>query len=154
MHSSDTKTAKTNYVEAFQRADEMAPGCFELMGDVMLVREVQPPEVKSKGGLILTGGNDRKVDGFEANRPCWVEVLKVGEGYFDADGDTIACDTKAGDVVLVGKLSVKWLSHFGPLFSTPEFNLGIIRESEVQARFAGSEKESTYFTALQAALAA
>lgn len=118
------------------------------MGDILLVREIPAQEQKTKGGLYIPTMQLKQVDGLEANRPCWVQVLKVGAGYFDEGEDHVPLDTKPGDIILVGKLSVKWLSTLGPLTSTPENNLGIVRETEIQGRFRGQDVHDTYFRVL------
>lgn len=149
----ETKTPKS-YLEAFQATDKILPDHFELMGNCLLVRELPAPEVKTKSGIVLPGSGIKQVDGFEANRPCWVEVLKVGAGYISEDGDSFTeCDSKPGDIVLVGKLSVKWVSHLGPIHSTHENNLGLVLESEIQARFRGRDTESQYYATLTIELA-
>lgn len=147
----------TPAAKAFTEADKDLPGSFELMGDILLVREIPPKEHKTKSGLILATTGNKQVDGIEANRPCWVEVLKLGAGYFDEnedDGSAIPLDSKPGDIILVGKLSVKWLSTLGDITSTPENNLGLVREGEIQGRFRGQEVHDKYFEVLGAKLAA
>lgn len=146
---------QTNYLEAFTNTDAVCPGDFELFGDILLVRELPPEEHKTKSGLIIAPmGGMKQLDGIEANRPCFVEVLKVGAGFFSEGTDHVPLDSKPGDIILVGKLSVKWLSTLGPITSTPENNLGLVREDEIQARFRGQEVRDRYFKVLGEKLAA
>jgi co-chaperonin GroES (HSP10) len=151
----------SDFVQAFAQTDKaFEDGAFELMGDILLVREIPQKEEKTKGGLYIPKTDLRTVDGFEANRPCWVEVLKVGSGYYEpgAGGPTpdsfedryVPLDSKPGDIILVGKLAVKWVSTLGTITSTPENNLGFVRETEIQARFRGRQVHDMYFEVLEA----
>lgn len=153
----ETMTTKADYLTAIQEVDKELPDHFELLGDVLLVREIPAKEQKTKGGLYIpTSKAVGQVDGIEANRPCWVQVLKVGKGYYDSDGKGdptyFDLDSAPGDIILVGKLAVKWLSVLGSLTSTPENNLGLVRESEIQARFKGQKVHDEYFAVLESKL--
>lgn len=145
------------YLEAFTEADAALPTHFELLGDVLLVREIPPQETKTKSGLYIPTSKMGQIDGIEANRPCWVQVLKIGKGFYDPNaiaGDYLALDSSPGDIILVGKLSVKWISVLGTLTSSPENNLGLVRETDIQARFRGQAVHDEYFTTLESKLAA
>lgn len=139
----------SDFVQAFAQTDQELGEAFELMGDILLVREIPQKEEKTKGGLYIPKTDMRTVDGFEANRPCWVEVLKIGSGYYD-DSDTVPLDSEPGDIILVGKLAVKWVSTLGTIASTPDNNLGFVRETEIQARFRGRQVHDKYFEVLEA----
>jgi chaperonin GroES len=62
----------------------------------VLVRRVQSDE-KTKGGLIIPDSAKEK--------PAEGEVVAVGAGAKDDDGDRIKMDVKAGDRILFGKWS-------------------------------------------------
>lgn len=129
----------TNYLNAFKRLQEEGKECFQIIGDYILVEELENPddEVKTTSGLYVAGSN-KNTDGFEQNKPTLVRVLAVGEGYYDSEGTTVPIDAKSGDIILVGTLSVKWLSTFGPIVSIGKGSrIGITRESEIQLRFKG-----------------
>jgi hypothetical protein len=139
---------ETKLQRAFKHLQEKCGDCFELVGDYLLVEEIPREEVKSPSGLIVSAPMDKisRVDGMEANRPIFVRVLLVGNGYYDTVEEagekiekTIPLDVKVDDILLVGRLSVKWLSYFGPLVSSSKNNLGILREGEKQLRFFGDE---------------
>ncbi len=69
---------------------------FRPLHDRVLVRRVESDE-KTAGGLIIPETAKEK--------PQEGEVVSVGEGARDDDGDRIALDVKAGDRILFGKWS-------------------------------------------------
>jgi chaperonin GroES len=69
---------------------------FKPLHDRVLVRRVQSDE-KTKGGLIIPDSAKEK--------PAEGEVVAVGAGAKDDDGDRIKMDVKAGDRILFGKWS-------------------------------------------------
>lgn len=66
------------------------------LGDRLIVKAVEPKEVK-KGGIIIPETAKEK--------PQEGEVLAVGKGRIADDGKVIAMEVKAGDRVLYGKYS-------------------------------------------------
>ena len=69
---------------------------FTPLHDRVLVRRVESDE-KTAGGLIIPDSAKEK--------PAEGEIVSVGAGLRDDDGDRIAMDVKAGDKVLFGKWS-------------------------------------------------
>jgi chaperonin GroES len=69
---------------------------FQPLHDRVLVRRVESDE-KTKGGLIIPDSAKEK--------PAEGEIVAVGAGARDDDGDRIALDVKVGDRVLFGKWS-------------------------------------------------
>lgn len=69
---------------------------FTPLHDRVLVRRVESDE-KTAGGLIIPESAKEK--------PAEGEIVSVGAGLRDDDGDRIALDVKAGDKVLFGKWS-------------------------------------------------
>ena len=69
---------------------------FTPLHDRVLVRRVESDD-KTKGGLIIPDSAKEK--------PAEGEIVAVGTGAKDDDGDRIALDVKAGDKVLFGKWS-------------------------------------------------
>ena len=69
---------------------------FRPLGDRVLVKRVEE-EQKTKGGIIIPDTAKEK--------PQEGEVIAVGPGARDDDGDYIALDVKAGDKILFGKWS-------------------------------------------------
>ncbi|HYE46886.1 MAG TPA: co-chaperone GroES [Caulobacter sp.] len=69
---------------------------FRPLGDRVLVRRVEE-ETTTKGGIIIPDTAKEK--------PQEGEVLAVGPGGRDEDGDYIAMDVKVGDRILFGKWS-------------------------------------------------
>jgi chaperonin GroES len=69
---------------------------FRPLHDRVLVRRVEAEE-KTAGGIIIPDSAKEK--------PAEGEIVAVGDGLRDDDGDRIALDVKAGDRVLFGKWS-------------------------------------------------
>jgi chaperonin GroES len=69
---------------------------FRPLHDRVLVRRVEAEE-KTAGGIIIPDSAKEK--------PAEGEIVSVGEGLRDDDGERIALDVKAGDRVLFGKWS-------------------------------------------------
>jgi len=69
---------------------------FKPLHDRVLVRRVESDE-KTKGGLIIPDSAKEK--------PAEGEIVAVGAGARDEDGDRIAMDVKEGDRILFGKWS-------------------------------------------------
>ena len=69
---------------------------FKPLHDRVLVRRVQGEE-KTKGGLIIPDSAKEK--------PAEGEVVAVGAGARNEDGDRIKLDVKEGDRILFGKWS-------------------------------------------------
>ena len=69
---------------------------FTPLHDRVLVRRIEGDE-KTAGGLIIPDTAKEK--------PQEGEVVSVGAGARDDDGDRIAMDVKAGDKILFGKWS-------------------------------------------------
>lgn len=128
------------FAKAFKKVNESCRDAFTLNGDCILVEEVPLEEPKTKSGIVLATANKiSQLDGIESNKPTFARVVAVGEGYVDAQGETIPLDCKVGDIILVGRLSVNWLSFLGPLVASGKSQLGITRESEIKLRFHGSD---------------
>ncbi len=69
---------------------------FTPLHDRVLVRRVESDE-KTSGGLIIPDNAKEK--------PAEGEVVSVGAGARNEDGDRIAMDVKSGDKILFGKWS-------------------------------------------------
>jgi chaperonin GroES len=69
---------------------------FTPLHDRVLVRRVESDE-KTKGGLIIPDNAKEK--------PAEGEVVAVGAGARDEDGDRISMDVNVGDRILFGKWS-------------------------------------------------
>jgi len=69
---------------------------FTPLHDRVVVRRLEEDE-KTSGGLIIPDAAKEK--------PSEGEVISVGAGARDEDGDRIAMDVKAGDKILFGKWS-------------------------------------------------
>lgn len=66
------------------------------LGDRVIVKAIEPKEVK-KGGIIIPDTAKEK--------PQEGEIIAVGKGKIADDGKLVAMEVKAGDRVLYGKYS-------------------------------------------------
>ncbi|MGY6635516.1 MAG: co-chaperone GroES [Erythrobacter sp.] len=69
---------------------------FRPLHDRVVVRRIEADQ-KTAGGIIIPDSAQEK--------PSEGEIVAVGEGARDEDGDRIALDVKVGDRVLFGKWS-------------------------------------------------
>jgi len=69
---------------------------FRPLHDRVVVRRIEA-DTKTAGGIIIPDSAQEK--------PSEGEIVSVGEGARDEDGDRIPMDVKAGDRVLFGKWS-------------------------------------------------
>ena len=88
---------------------------FTPLHDRVLVRRVESDE-KTKGGLIIPESAKEK--------PAEGEIVAVGAGAKDDEGDRIAMDVKAGDKILFGQ-------YAGSTVKLDGEELLIMNESEV-----------------------
>lgn len=144
------------YLKAFQAAIEAEPETMTVIGDCILVELIPDEEHKTKSGLVLAPGAQNQINGLSADKPSFVRVLVTGQGYYDDSDDkiekSVPLDSKPGDIVLVGRTSIKPFSVFGRLLNYGEKTLGLIRESDIQIRFRGQEGYDRFFDALNRAI--
>jgi chaperonin GroES len=102
---------------------------FRPLGDRVLVKRVEE-ETTTKGGIIIPDTAKEK--------PQEGEVLAVGPGGRDEDGDYIAMDVKVGDRILFGKWSGTEVKIDGDdLIIMKESDiLGVLDKSDVKAKAA------------------
>ena len=97
---------------------------FRPLGDRVLVRRIEE-ESKTKGGIIIPDTAKEK--------PQEGEVVAVGPGGRDEDGERIEMDLKAGDRILFGKWSGTEVKIDGE-------DLIIMKESDVLGILEGREQ--------------
>ncbi len=102
---------------------------FRPLGDRVLVKRVEE-ETTTKGGIIIPDTAKEK--------PQEGEVLAVGPGGRDEDGDYIAMDVKVGDRILFGKWSGTEVKIDGDdLIIMKESDiLGVLEQSAAKAKAA------------------
>lgn len=88
---------------------------FTPLHDRVLVRRIEGDE-KTKGGLIIPDSAKEK--------PAEGEIVAVGAGARNEDGDRISMDVKAGDRILFGKWSGSEIKIDGE-------DLMIMKESDI-----------------------
>lgn len=129
-----------SYLNLFKELAKESKNLFRLTGDCLIIEELPKEELKTESGILLASVyNARNADGIEENRPVFVKVLLCGEGFYNEEMESIPLDSKPGDICLVGKHSVKWLTSFGPIISKTDARIGLVKESEIQLRFFGDE---------------
>jgi co-chaperonin GroES (HSP10) len=138
---------KSKYLKAFEGAAKEVSDTFELIGDFLIVEEIKDDEMKSKGGIIIASGTQSQVNGLAADKPTFARVLMVGAGFYDdtKDNADVPVSVLPGDIILVGRHSIKKFSVFGKLMSYGETDLGLTKESEIQLRFKGEEGFERFF---------
>ena len=102
---------------------------FRPLGDRVLVKRVEE-ETTTKGGIIIPDTAKEK--------PQEGEVLAVGPGGRDEDGEYIAMDVKPGDRIMFGKWSGTEVKIDGDdLIIMKEGDiLGVLEKSEAKAKAA------------------
>ena len=130
-----------SYVKAFNALQEQCKGLYKLTGDNLIVEELPKEELKTASGIVISATiNARQIDSIEDNRPMLVRVLLVGEGYYDEDGKPVDLDVKPGDICLIGKLGVKWMSSIFDVFiQEGATKVGLSKESEIQFNYGSQD---------------
>lgn len=137
-----------SYQPRFAKID---PLDFQLYGDILVVEEFNVgPMTKAvttndgrKVELILDVGNAggaRQLGSMKEDKPLLVRVLLAGRGYYDAEkGTTTPLDEQPGDILEVPKMSVSWRSELCGVVASDGAKLGIVKVSEILARYPGEE---------------
>ena len=99
---------------------------FRPLGDRVLIKRVEE-ESKTKGGIIIPDTAKEK--------PQEGEVIAVGPGARDEDGEYIKMDVQAGDRILFGKWSGTEVRLEGQ-------DLIIMKESDILGVLSGSAQET------------
>jgi chaperonin GroES len=102
---------------------------FRPLHDRVLVKRVEE-EQKTKGGIISPDTAKEK--------PMQGEVLAVGPGVRNEDGDLIALDVKPGDRILFGKWSGTEVKLDGDdlLIMKESDNMGVLEDAPAVAKAA------------------
>jgi len=96
------------------------------MADRLVVRPIEREE-KTKGGIFLPDTAKEK--------PQEGEILAVGPGRLNDDGERVAMDVSVGDIVIYAK-------YGGTEIKIDEEDLVILRESDILAKKAGKVKKA------------
>lgn len=144
---------ESKYLKAFSQTN---PADIEIIGDILLIELIPDTEMTTKSGIILSAGLDKnQINGLSADKPQFARVLMAGAGYYDDSASDsikeVPLDTKPGDIVLVGRTSIKPFSVFGGLISNGQAQVGLCREGDVQIRFRGDDAYNRFFGALNRA---
>ena len=102
---------------------------FRPLHDRVVIRRVEG-EQKTKGGIIIPDTAQEK--------PMQGEVIAVGPGARNADGEIVALDVKAGDRILFGKWSGTEVKLDGDelLIMKESDIMGVLETSAAQAKAA------------------
>lgn len=128
----------------------------KLTGDYVLVEEIQQAQELSKeikredgtvaGRLILNteSSGSRQLDTYAENKPLFLRILAVGEGFVGPDGDNIKADAKPGQIIWVSPLSVSWLSNWAGLLTDKNQRVGFMPVSVRLGSFDSDEAFEAY----------
>ena len=144
----------SSFFDQFQRA---APH-IKITGNLIFIEELPKEEtgktVKGADGkefkLIIASGNQRQLGSIEDDKPFFVRVLDVGQGYYNEEkAKDEPLDTKPGEIILIPKIAVQWISVWGEILSSTEHRIGYTRDSEIIARFTDAAQFQKYKDSLQ-----
>lgn len=129
-----------NMIDRTKKAFDESKG--KLVGGVLFVEHIPDEEVKSAAGLILASG-DKQLGAFDADRPHFVRVISVGEGYYDdVTKEDIPLEYEPGNVLLVPLNAIKYFTSFGSYIGRQfkhkkgeSFGVGIASAGEEWMRF-------------------
>lgn len=116
---------------------EESRGFFKLTGNLLLIEKLPAQEIKTASGLVLATDRNH-VNSIGANAPVFCRVVASGEGTYEDDGTEADLDTRPGAIILVGDVSVRWLSYM-PVKNYKPFEAGITSESEIQIKWETEE---------------
>ncbi len=127
------------YLKKFENLKKDAPNSFILRGSTLIV-EVLPEEEKvTKGGLIIATDIQQAKGGINEHKLLQGICVASGEGYIDSEGKSTPCDIQPGDIVILPKYGVTYVSTFPGLNEITKLRLGMIRENDVLGYFRGEE---------------
>ena len=143
----------SRYLNAFREVQNGSE--LQLIGDFLLVELIKDEEFRTKSGLVIAQSvNQRQISGLSADKPTFARILATGPGYYDDETKAdVSLESKPGQIILIATNSFKSFSVFGKLINYGEVELGLTRESEVQARFENQEAFDRYFDRLNGVLA-
>lgn len=116
---------------------------FKLFGAKLLVEKMDPGEVKTAGGLILSAPSHVKGT-VKAHEPLVLTVLAVGEGYTNDEGTPIPLTVKPGNIIVCNANGVSFFSTLPGVPSYTEMKVGITTETDVQLLFADANEFDAY----------
>lgn len=136
-----------SFLSVFQKLAAQNNGDMTIVGDTLLVedlntgpvtKDIKGPDGKVTKLILETTLTNKQIGSIQDDRPLYVRVLAVGQGFYDSEtGKDVPLDVQVGDILLLGKLSVRWLSTFGPLIREGGNSIGICRESDKILQFRG-----------------
>lgn len=123
----------SRYFNRFQELIKTEPAVMELKGDQILIERLPKPELKTKSGLILASVSGYKQT-MEDSITEFAIVLMTGPGLLDENGNSIPCDCKPGDVVMVPGSTI-WYSAFGHMADYDPNSIGRTRDTAIPIWF-------------------
>lgn len=101
-----------------------------LKGDNLLVEKLPPVEIKLPSGLVLGEAKSTHKGTMADHVTEFGLVLAVGPGQVFENGESIPCDSKPGDVILLPG-NTQWYSMFGHIVGYQNYTIGRLRDSQV-----------------------
>lgn len=133
---------------------EMGPDTFVLRGSTLIVEIMEPEEIKTKSGIVLSSPTDHVKGGSaQAHRVEIGKVLMAGQGYWDQsrigysddigqtilEGSYLPLECQPGAIVMLPQFSTQPMSHF-PGIQRPTGNkLAMVKMDQVLAYFPSQE---------------
>jgi co-chaperonin GroES (HSP10) len=133
---------KSKYLRFFQKLKEQRPNFYQLYGSRILVEVLPDPEVKTAGGLIVSGVRNQVTDTQE-NKFTAAVILAVGAGYYnDETNEDVPLTLKPGQVVEVVRTALRrYSTHpaLGSQFTTGD--LATTKEADINGLLADTVEE-------------
>jgi co-chaperonin GroES (HSP10) len=140
-----------DYVKIFKELDPTEE-LFILHGNYILVNVLDDEEIKTASGIVIATQQNQRFGGANSERPVFAEVLAVGEGFADDEGNSVPVGSEPGDVIVVGQNAIQQFSRFGTVPAASGLKVGLVRESEIIMQFPSLEAYRTYFNNLEKAM--
>lgn len=138
---------KTNYKEKFDKLTEATLDKFKLKGNLIIVEQFSL-EKKTKSGILLSS-NSKSFTGMHENTLEFHQVVAVGEGYDDEDGnpDPSLLECGPGDIVVLPTGAVNYLRYFGAatVDSSETDKIGLAKSSDCFLVWKGQEAFDQFF---------
>ena len=113
---------------------------FKLRGSTLVVELLPEPEIKTKGGLIISAPSDQVRGNTNDNKLQAGVVLMAGEGYYDADSNTYTpTDIQPGAVIILPQYSAQTISKFPGISRPTQSKIVLVKEDSVLAYYTSRE---------------
>lgn len=131
---------KGNFEKAFSNLREKAADAICVRGSTIVVEIMEEEEIKTEGGIIIASDSDQRRNNVEEHKALIGKVLLVGEGYYDAETKkTEPLEVQVGNIILLPKYSVSYLSVFPALNGLTQNKIALVKEDQILMYFRGQD---------------